>query len=59
MSNTSLTQPTDPKLDAQPTDPKLDAQPVRRPNETGSISVQAHFRIFDPNTQKTIVEGRA
>ena len=50
MSNTSLTQPTD---------PKLNAQPVRRPNETGSISVQAHFRIFDPNTQKTIVEGRA
>jgi hypothetical protein len=31
----------------------------RRPNEQGTISVQAHFRIFDPATQKTIVEGRA
>jgi hypothetical protein len=31
----------------------------RRPNETGSISVQAHMRIFDPKTQKTYVEGRA
>jgi len=50
MSNTSLTQPAD---------PKLNAQPVRKPNETGTISVQAHFRIFDPTTQKTIVEGRA
>ena len=36
------------------------AQPVaRRPNETGTISVQAHMRIFDPKTQKTYVEGRA
>lgn len=31
----------------------------RRPNEMGSISVQAHIRIFDPKTQKTYVEGRA
>jgi len=30
-----------------------------RPNETGTISVQAHMRIFDPKTQKTYVEGRA
>jgi len=30
----------------------------RKPNETGTISVQAHFRISDPQTQKTIVEGR-
>jgi hypothetical protein len=30
----------------------------RRPNETGSINVQAHLRIFDPNTKKTIVEKR-
>jgi len=34
------------------------AQP-RKPNETGSISVQGHMRIFDPQTQKTYVEGRA
>jgi len=32
---------------------------ARKPNETGSISVQAHMRIFDPKTQKTYVEGRA
>lgn len=31
----------------------------KRPNEHGSISVQAHMRIFDPKTQKTYVEGRA
>ena len=30
-----------------------------RPNESGSISVQAHMRIYDPKTQKTYVEGRA
>jgi hypothetical protein len=35
------------------------AAPARRPNETGTISVQAHMRIFDPKTQKTYVEGRA
>ena len=34
-------------------------QPARRPNETGTISVQAHMRIFDPKNQKTYVEGRA
>ena len=32
--------------------------PARRPNETGTVSVQAYMRIFDPKTQKTIVEGR-
>ena len=30
-----------------------------KPNETGTINVQGYFRVFDPNTQKTIVEGRA
>jgi hypothetical protein len=39
-------------------EPARPAQP-KRPNETGSISVQAYMRIFDPKTQKTIVEGRA
>jgi len=34
------------------------AKPAR-PNETGTVSVQAHMRIFDPKTQKTYVEGRA
>jgi hypothetical protein len=49
MSNSnSKTQPP-----AQPT------QQPRKPNETGTISVQAHMRIHDPKTQKTFVEGRA
>lgn len=38
---------------------KSQTQPLRRPNETGTVSVQAHIRIFDPKTQKTLVEGRA
>jgi len=43
----------------QSTDTPQKTTPSRRPNETGSISVQAHMRIFDPKTQKTYVEGRA
>lgn len=31
----------------------------RRPNETGSVSVQGHIRIRDPNTQQVFVEKRA
>jgi hypothetical protein len=50
MSNTESKQSPDTQQKA--------TQP-RRPNETGSISVQAHMRIFDPKTQKTYVEGRA
>lgn len=49
MSNTALTQSKDKKPDAKP----------RKPNEQGTISVQAHMRIFDPKTNKTFVEGRA
>lgn len=30
----------------------------KKPNETGSISVQAHLKIFDPATNRTYVEGR-
>jgi len=43
----------------QSTETQQKVNPPRRPNETGSISVQAHMRIFDPKTQKTYVEGRA
>jgi hypothetical protein len=39
--------------------PAQSTQPARKPNETGTISVQAHMRIYDPKTQKTFVEGRA
>jgi hypothetical protein len=40
--------------------PVLEAPPAKnRPNEQGTIHVQAHVRIFDPNTQRVFVEGRA
>lgn len=31
----------------------------QRPQENGSIRVEAHFRIFDPKNNKVFVEGRA
>lgn len=34
-------------------------QANRRPNEQGTVNVQAHVRIFDPNNKKVFVEGRA
>ena len=42
-------------------DKPVNATPEKKPskpNETGTISVQGHVRIFDPNTKKTIVETR-
>jgi len=33
--------------------------PAKRPNETGSISVEGFVRIFDPNTKEKFVEQRA
>lgn len=33
--------------------------PAKRPNETGSISVEGFVRIFDPNTNEKFVEKRA
>lgn len=39
---------------------KATAQPAqRRPNDTGSVVVQAHMKIFDPVTKQVFVEGRA
>lgn len=35
------------------------AKPARAPNEQGSIVVQAHVKIFDPQSKKVYVEGRA
>lgn len=49
MTNTQSTNSATPAAQQKPS----------RPNETGSISVHAHMRIFDPNTQKTYAEGRA
>ena len=37
---------------------KSPTQP-KRPNETGSISVEGFVRIFDPNTKEKFVEKRA
>ena len=34
-------------------------QPQRRPNDQGTVIVQAHMKIFDPNSKKVYVEGRA
>lgn len=33
--------------------------PQRRPNDVGSVSVQGHVRIFDPQTKQVFVEKRA
>lgn len=49
MSNIQQKQPVE-----QKSEPK-----TRKPNETGTIHVQGHMRIYDPKTQKTYVEGRA
>lgn len=35
------------------------ATTTKRPNETGSISVEGHIRIFDPKTKDVYVEKRA
>lgn len=51
MLNNSSKQPLPPKIE-----PKV--QP-RKPNEQGSFDVQAHVRIFDPQTKQVFVEGRA
>jgi hypothetical protein len=32
---------------------------AKRPNETGSISVEGHVKIFDPKTKEVYVEKRA
>jgi hypothetical protein len=49
MSNTQQKQQVEQKPE----------QKLRKPNETGTIHVQGHMRIYDPKTQKTYVEGRA
>lgn len=40
-----------------PTQPTVAQE--RKPNDQGVISVQGYLRIFDPKTNKTILEGRA
>jgi hypothetical protein len=43
----------------QPNTTKVQQQPVKKPNETGSISVEGFVKIFDPNNKETFVETRA
>jgi hypothetical protein len=45
----------------KPTDQtiKTSATAPKRPNETGSISVQGFVKIFDPTTKQVFVEKRA
>jgi hypothetical protein len=33
--------------------------PEKRPNDTGSVSVDAFVKIFDPKTRKVFVEQKA
>jgi hypothetical protein len=49
MSNTQQNHTVDSKKEEMP----------QQPNETGTVNVQGHIRVFDPKTQKTYVEGRA
>lgn len=35
------------------------AKKPEKPNETGSLSIESHVKIFDPNTKEIIVEKRA
>lgn len=41
-----------------PPNPSTKSAP-KRPNETGSISVEGFIKIFDPETKKVFVEKRA
>jgi hypothetical protein len=49
-----MTQNNVPKTPATPVQP-----PAKRPNETGSISVEGFVRIFDPVNKQVFVEKRA
>lgn len=43
-----------------PTQPNTAQKPAgKKPNETGSISVQGFIKIFDPTTKQVFVEKRA
>jgi hypothetical protein len=47
----------------QATDKKTGQLPVKiqqtRPNESAAFSVEAHVKIFDPNSKEVYVEKRA
>lgn len=31
----------------------------KKPDDRGSVQIDAHIKIYDPNTNQTYVEGRA
>jgi hypothetical protein len=37
----------------------VEQKPVKKPNEAGVFSVEAHVKIYDPNTKEVLVEKRA
>ena len=43
---------------SKPVESTVTTQP-KRPNETGTISVEGFVKIFDPKTQEVFVEKRA
>ena len=45
--------------DNVPKTEQIQKNPVKRPNETGSVYIEAHIKIFDPNTNDVLVEKRA
>ena len=48
------------KNDDKPKTSEAAQQPrPKKPNDTGSISVEGFVRIFDPNTKEKFVEKRA
>ena len=49
-----MTQNNQPKTPVAPAKPS-----ARRPNETGSISVEGFVKIFDPVNKEVFVEKRA
>ena len=46
------------KTTQQPVKPKTQSA-AKRPNETGSISVEGFVKIFDPKSKEVFVEKRA
>ena len=39
-------------------EPDISKKPSK-PNDIGSLSIESHVKIFDPNTREIIVEKRA
>jgi hypothetical protein len=50
---------TEPKSTNDQSKTEKNSSQPRRPNEQGSFTLDAHIRIFDPQTREIYVEGRA